>query len=238
MSVPYDVSRISVFAPPEELTASVKINSPTLTPGGTTKVTITVTAESGDQRVYTISVKRSQDPNYVPSDNSNLSSLSVDEFLLSPAFDQATTEYVIYLPFEVDQFKVSATAEDSKASVDIPDVNNLVAGEINMIQVDCIAEDESIKTYTIAVVRAVEFTGLISLNIAPTATPSPSPIPSPIPTVTPTMTEVETGQNDEMSDGDNSNPFKTIAIVVLAFIAVVEGVVLVIIFTRRKADKR
>ena len=42
--------------------ATVNVNCPNLTPGGTMKVTISVTAENGESKVYTINTFRAQDP--------------------------------------------------------------------------------------------------------------------------------------------------------------------------------
>ena len=56
--VPFEVSKLDVKATANDSKAKVSVNSPNLTPGGTTKVTITVTAENGDKKTYTVIVKR------------------------------------------------------------------------------------------------------------------------------------------------------------------------------------
>lgn len=94
ISVPFATQRLDISVVPADK-ATVNVSSPTLTPGGTTKVTVTVTAENGESKVYTINTFRAQDPNYVQSSNNNLSSITVQGFLLSPVFDTKVTEYVV-----------------------------------------------------------------------------------------------------------------------------------------------
>ena len=114
-SVPFTVDKINVTAKAEDGGASVKLYSPGLTPGGTIAVTITVTSANGDTKTYTINVARAQDPNYKPSTNNNLSGISVSSGILSPAFSVDNTNYVVWLPYEVDKISVTATTQDAKA---------------------------------------------------------------------------------------------------------------------------
>ena len=157
--VPFSVSKLEVKAEANDSKAKVSINSPNLTPGGTTKVTVTVTAENGSTQTYTISVKREQDPNYVANSNNNLSGISVNGFLLSPVFSADNTQYVIWLPYETDSVSVSATAADSKANVTVEGGENLAAGADNVIKVICTAEDGTEKVYTIIAKRASSHDG-------------------------------------------------------------------------------
>ncbi len=180
MSVPYEVAKINVNATAEDPTASVSISSPDLTVAGTTAVTVTVTAASGAKKTYTINVSRAQDPNYVPSSNNALAGLTVDGFLLSPVFDPARTEYIIYLPFEIEQVTVTGTPADPKATVAATGNSAFVAGQPNAIKVDCTAEDGTVKTYTILAIRPLAFTGIADYNL-PTPTPAITPTPTPTP---------------------------------------------------------
>ena len=139
-SVPYEVSKLNITATAADGKAKVSVDSPTLTVNGTTKVTVTVTAENGATKTYTISVKRAQDPNYVPSGENNLSDIKIDGFILSPGFSADEDEYVVWLPYEVDSIKVSGSAKDGRASVEVVGGDNLVAGEDNIVKVICTAE--------------------------------------------------------------------------------------------------
>ena len=152
--VPFSVEQLNVTATAKDSKAKVTVNSPKLKPGAVTDVTVTVTAENGDQKIYTISVKREQDPNYVPSGENDLSGITVDGFLLSPKFDAAVTQYVIWLPYEVESVSVSATASSQLATVKIIGGDALVAGQDNEIQVICIAENGDQKVYTVVAKRA------------------------------------------------------------------------------------
>lgn len=159
--VPFEVSKLQVSATAADGKAKVTVNSPTLTPNGTTKVTVTVTAESGAKKTYTISVKRANDPNYVASGNNALSNIKVDGFLLSPAFNKDTTQYVVWLPYETESVKVTGTAADKKASVETVGGDNLAAGQDNTVKVICTAENGEKKQYTVIVKRAAAHDGSV-----------------------------------------------------------------------------
>ena len=159
--VPFSVSKLDVKATAADSKAKVSISSPTLTPNGTTNVTITVTAENGAKKTYTIKVHREQDPNYVPSGNNNLSGITVDGFLLSPVFNADVTEYVVWLPYETESVKISGKAADGKASVQVVGGDQLAAGQDNPVQVICTAENGEKKTYTVVVKRAAAHDGSV-----------------------------------------------------------------------------
>ncbi len=160
-SVPFEVSKLNVSATAVDGKAKVSINSPNLTPNGTTKVTVTVTAENGSKKTYTISVKRAADPNYVASSDNKLSGISVDGFLLSPVFSADTTTYVVWLPYETTSVKISGSAADDKASVQVVGGDTLAAGQDNPVKVICTAENGDKKTYTVIVKRAAAHDGSV-----------------------------------------------------------------------------
>ena len=153
-NVPYEVSKLNLSYKTNDSKATVSVNNPTLTVDGTTKVTIKVTSESGSSKTYTISVYRAQDPNYVPSGNNNLSSIKVEGFQLSPVFNAEKTQYIVWLPYETESIKVSGTAADKKATVEVVGGTGLVAGADNEVKVVCTAENGEKKTYTIIAKRA------------------------------------------------------------------------------------
>lgn len=159
--VGFDVSKLNVDAKAADDKAKVEIKNPNLTPGGTTNITVTVKAENGDKKVYTISVKRAQDPNYVASNNTNVSGIKVEGFMLSPAFNVDTTQYVVWLPYEQTNIKITGTAQDGKASVEVQGGENLAAGQDNPVRVICTAENGDKKTYTVIVKRAAAHDGSV-----------------------------------------------------------------------------
>lgn len=152
--VPFTTSSIGVSATAEHSGAKVSVSNPGLTAGATTTVKVTVTAENGAQKTYSISVAREQDPNYVPSNNANLSALSAEGYAISPAFQKDVTQYYVWLPYEADAITLSAEKEDGKASYSIGKYEELIPGEGTDIPVTVTAEDGTEKVYTVTVVRA------------------------------------------------------------------------------------
>ena len=150
---------MNVTATAKDSKAKVTVNSPNLVPGGKTNVTVTVKAENGSTKTYTIVVSREQDPNYVASANNNLSGISVEGFLLSPVFSADKTSYIVWAPYETESVKVTGTAADTKASVEVVGGENLAAGQDNEVKVICTAENGDKKTYTVVVKRAASHDG-------------------------------------------------------------------------------
>ena len=217
-SVPYEVSKLNVTAIAADAKAKVSIDSPTLAANGTTKVTVTVTAENGETKIYTISVKRAQDPNYVPSGENNLSDIKIDGFMLSPGFSADEDEYVVWLPYEVDSIKVNGSAKDSRATVEVVGGDNLVAGEDNIVKVICIAENGKKKEYTIIVKRATEH----GAEITPPSETAPSD------STTDEIKPDETNPNDTDANTSAQNGRNGIAwwwLIVVALVALVIGTV-------------
>ncbi len=153
-SVPFEISKLDISAKAADSKAKVSINNPTLTPGGTTKVTVTVKAENGTVKTYTISVRRAQDPNYKPDSNCSLAGISVEGFLLSPKFSTDTSRYVVWVPYETEKVKISGVAASDKASVAAEGGENLTAGKDNPVKLICTAENGDKKEYTVIVKRA------------------------------------------------------------------------------------
>jgi len=180
--VPFSVEKLDVKAEVNDAKATVSIYSPNLVPNGTTYVTVTVTAENGSAKTYTISVKRAQDPNYKASSNNDLAGITVDGFLLSPVFSVENTKYVIWLPYETENVTISGTAADSKAGVAVEGGTELKAGQDNEIKVICTAEDGTQKVYTVVAKRAAAHDG----STEPTEPPTEPPIQPTEPSTAPT----------------------------------------------------
>lgn len=153
-SVPFSTGALQVSAQAEHAGAQVSISNPALTPGGTTAVTVQVTAENGATKAYTIRVKRAQDPNYVPSSNAQLKALEVTGVALSPAFDANVQQYYIWLPYEAEAVSITAEKQDSKAKLEIGDQPELIPGKAVPMTVTVTAEDGTQKVYTLTVFRA------------------------------------------------------------------------------------
>lgn len=155
VTVPFEVSALDITAAAKDTKSAVKTTKPYLKANGHTTVTVTVTAENGAQRIYSIDVFREQDPNYQPSDVSSLKSLLVKDFFLSPAFSEERFSYVLWLPYEVSSLEITGHASDSKAQgVTVDGADELKVG-VNYVYVTVTAEDGISKSvYTITANRA------------------------------------------------------------------------------------
>lgn len=154
VTVPFSIDKLEVKAAAADSKAKVSVDSPSLVVGENT-VTVTVTAESGAKQTYTIKVTREQDPNYVPADNALLSGITVEGYVISPFFDPAVTEYIVWLPYETERISVSGTPADSKAKVEVRGGDVLLAGADTPVRIICTAENGSTTlVYTVLARRA------------------------------------------------------------------------------------
>lgn len=152
-SVPFSVSKVNVSATTSDSKATATFTkSYTLKENSTTTITVNVKAENGTTKAYTVKVTRPKDPNYKPSTNADLASLTVTGHTFSPAFSKNTTAYTVTVPNGVSSVKVNAKAADAKASVKVSGGSNLVVGD-NTVTITCTAESGAKKTYTIVVKR-------------------------------------------------------------------------------------
>ncbi|HWV46216.1 MAG TPA: cadherin-like beta sandwich domain-containing protein, partial [Nitrospira sp.] len=141
-------------------------------PGISKTVSIIVTAPSGAQKTYTVTINRA-----TPSSNNNLSALSVTPGALSPAFAADTLGYTVNVASDVTSVAISATKADSNAVIsgDVPNSGqaNIAlsgAGTTTSVSIIVTAPDGTSKTYTIDIIRA-----------APSAPPAPASAPDLIP---------------------------------------------------------
>lgn len=144
-----DVTSINVNASAEEAGAKVSGTGTKSLNYGDNKISIVVTAPSGDKKTYTITVNREDNR----SSNSNLSSIKLSTGSLSPSFSSGRTTYNVSVPFDVSSIKVEATAQDAKSKVAISGGSSLKAGKVTNVTIKVTAENGSTKTYTIKVTR-------------------------------------------------------------------------------------
>ena len=150
-SVPFEVSKLDIKASANHSKAKVSISGNSLKDGKTTSVTIEVKAEDGSVRKYTIKASRERDPNYVPSSNNFLSSLTASSGTLSPAFNKETARYRIIVPADVSSLTLTPAAEDEYASAEEVSAE-LKTGE-NVLRITCTAEDGKQLEYIVTVKR-------------------------------------------------------------------------------------
>lgn len=239
-SVPFATEKLTVSAVAEHEKAKVAVSNPALTPGGTTKIQVTVTAEKGNTKTYTLSVTRERDPNYVESSNAQLKALTAEGFLLSPSFDPAVTQYYVWLPYETETFALSAQAEDSKAGASVGDFV-LTPGVGTDIPVTVTAEDGTQKTYIVTAVRAPEhektedYLGGARQPIPEETLPEET-VPETIPPATTTPEpEAESAQPAPDTTLEETTGYSLGALLITGILAVVVGAaVTVLIFSRKK----
>ena len=164
ISVPFSVTSLNLKYKASDGKSKVSVHNNNLEAETTTNVTITVTAENGSTKTYTIKASRGKDPNKVLNTDNYLNSLTIDTGLLSPAFDKETTNYVVYLPYEVQKINFNYEVSDTKYGVvNFNGPESLGVGN-NVYTISVKAENESERVYTITVVRAKILNGESSTN--------------------------------------------------------------------------
>ena len=164
ISVPYSVTSLNLKYKVADGKSKVSVHGNELVAEETTNVTITVTAENGATKTYTIAASRGKDPNKVLNTDNNLNSLTVDVGILSPEFNRDVTNYAIYLPYEVSKVNFAYEASDTRYGViNFNGPETLGIGN-NIYTISVKAEDESEKVYTVTVVRAKVLNGESSTN--------------------------------------------------------------------------
>lgn len=88
----------------------------------------------------------------VKSSNNNLSSITVGNYKLSPAFDKNITEYTVTVPNEVASVVLSAKKADNKASISGTGTKKPVVGS-NTYTIKVTSENGKVKKYTVKIVR-------------------------------------------------------------------------------------
>ena len=119
------------------------LGSHALEAGKTNKIEITVTAQNGDKKIYTINIYRKK--------NNYLTGIVTDKGELSPEFSKTNYDYRIYLPNEARDITVIGEKEDSSAVVTGSGKYNLEVGE-NVIVLG-VTNNEDTRNYKITVVR-------------------------------------------------------------------------------------
>ena len=160
VSVPFDVTKLNISANPSDAKATVSINNPDLIAEKTVNVVITVKAENGSTKTYTISVSRGKDPNKILSTDNKLLSLVPSVGILSPSFSPDKNNYYVYLPFEIDKINFEYEVSDKTyATVKQTGEEELIPESDNYYSFTVTAEDGSENTYTVTVNRAKNHDG-------------------------------------------------------------------------------
>lgn len=128
---------------------------------------ITVTSESGINRIYTLKIYRNDN-----RDKTNtLSSLEVENNKITPEFNKNTVNYTLTVKKDVTSVKINATLESDKSSFNKgygPRTVNLNYG-VNNVVIKVTSESGAVKTYTIKITREDDRSSnnyLKSLNVS------------------------------------------------------------------------
>lgn len=139
--------------------ASLSVSLAAIKPGKST-ITINVDAATFDEEVikktYTISVNVTEKKASVVDDrdkNNNLSSLSISNLDLE--FNKNTTEYSIKVDHNINEITIDGKTESSKAKVTGLGTKTINDYQ-NIFEIKVTAENGSVKTYKIEIVRADE----------------------------------------------------------------------------------
>lgn len=231
LTVPFSVTALDMSVTVADKNATYKIDGNKNFAVGKNTVKIIVTAENGTQKTYTVNVKREQDPNYKPSNNSLLSQIILSEGKVSPTFSPNVKDYIVYLQYETEKIVVSGKTADQNATVKSTEYS-LKAGN-NKVTLICTAEDGVTATeYLLNIYRMPKYEGKLpnittdtpnqTITPNPTATPSLQPEPSkdayPIPT--PTISTAPEPSATTSSDPTPGNIKKNFDISILKIVAV------------------
>lgn len=135
LNVGADVEKLEIKAAPNDEKATVEITGNESLVVGDNAVKITVTAQDGTTRIYTINVKKGE------ATTLGLSSLKINGYTLSPKFSSNVYEYKInVLDPNITKLDVSAIANFENAKVEVTGNTNLVKGE-NTITITVTSED-------------------------------------------------------------------------------------------------
>lgn len=199
----FDVSSLTIQAQTNHEKASVEILDNELSVGENL-IRIKVTAEDGTEKVYKIRIEREQDPNYIPSSNALLSELILSAGTLSPVFSPEITDYLVVVPYEVEQLTVRGQAEHPLA-IGCPEQSVLLDMGENLLTLRNRAENGEELAYVIHIIRMPKYEGLLpSVTPGTTAPPEtdppaetdPPPESNPI-TEAPPVTEPNPAQTGE-----------------------------------------
>jgi hypothetical protein len=167
------VTSVAVTAQPQTAGATVNINGQVTTKlsvtlgaaGSTTVVTIVVTAVSGSQNTYIVTVNRA-----APSSDAGLSNLQVSTGTLSPLFAapgiSGLPGYTVAVPNATTSIMVTAVKADPNATLTISPsatVNNLPIGN-TVFTIEVTALNGNQKTYFVTVNRLTPLSNTADLS--------------------------------------------------------------------------
>ena len=171
VTVPNNVSSVKVYAYAQDSKAKVSGTGNKSLSVGRNTCKVVVTAEDGTTKTYTMYITRQEAsavvtpevPETPKSSDATLSALSIEEGTITPIFDPQITEYTLNVSEEISEVHITATPT-STATVEITGETELQIGE-NIATITVTAEDGTVNTYTIKIVKQNIKIGLQALII-------------------------------------------------------------------------
>lgn len=144
----YEVENIDVIATAEKDTSKVTVDGAKNLKVGENTITITVTAEKGNEQKYTIKVNRLAAGQTI-GDNANIKSITISGYKFD--FDYDKQEYKLVIKNE-DKLIIDIVMEDPNASYQILGNSNLKDGSV--ITITTMSQDgTTTQTYTIEITK-------------------------------------------------------------------------------------
>ena len=161
LTVPYDTKSVVLSGSLADVNSTVDGLIEYTLDGDKTVANITVIAEDGTIKVYTVYIVREAKPEetvvtpvvYHYSSNNYLKSLEIDGYEIE--FDKDTNEYKITVKSDVTSLDIKATPEDSRSRVEITGNEKFKKGN-NIVTITVTAEDGSTREYKITVNKESE----------------------------------------------------------------------------------
>lgn len=158
-----EVEKINVNAIASDSKANVSVeNNENLFVGE--NIVKVIVSNNNDKKIYTIKVNRKQDPNKVYNTDNYLTNIVPSIGMLSPSFDKEISNYIVYVPYEVESitFENTLSAPDT-SNIEFDGPEKLAIGE-NNYTIKVRAESGDIRKYNILVKRFNKYDVSISNN--------------------------------------------------------------------------
>lgn len=142
--VDLSIDEIEVNAIAEDSKASVSVYGDSDLKQGENTIDITVKAEDGTTKTYTIHVTKTDD---IDGTNANLKILSIKGFSIYPTFKSSIYSYNIIINEKISNLEIVAEPENAEAKCEIVGNENLIEGN-NLIKIIVTAQNgETTKEY-------------------------------------------------------------------------------------------
>ena len=126
---------------------TVSVSDIVIPDSGSGNVSISVTDENGSTTLYTIRVRRDDEPHF--DTNCRLATLEIEGHRLQPQFDPDILEYSVSVPYGTENINLYCVAQSPSARVIIGDTS--LNGETTPITITVGSPDGESLTYTVYV---------------------------------------------------------------------------------------